>query len=186
MDIDKSLREVWQRQQPSPSLSHQLFDSVRRHRRAVIAKRAVEVLMTLAAVAVLGWPLWTGNLAPVHWLLIPFFSVFLIVSWTLVFRQRRGAYLAVSENVAAFAKQRQSQLLDSLKDLKFTELGVIALLVYSAVAFVAALWLGSAAWKISATVLLVYSTFCFFITRLLVRRKRRNLWREYRAVRRIA
>jgi hypothetical protein len=185
MDIDESLREVWQRQQPSQSLSHQLFDSVKRHRRAVIVQRAVEVLLTLAAVAVLGWPIWTGNLAPVHWLLIPFFTVFLVVSWTLVLRQRRSANLAVSENVAAFAKQRQLQLQDSMKDLKFTQLSAIALLVYAAVAFLGAHWLGDADWQFSANVLLVYSTCCYFLTRVLVRRKRRRVWREYRAVRRI-
>ena len=185
MDIDESLREVWQRQQPSQMLSHQLFDSVKRHRRAVILQRVVEVLMTLAAVAVLGWPLWTGNLAPVHWLLIPFFTVFLIVSWTLVLRQRRSANLEVSENVAAFAKQRKLQLLDSLKDLKFSQISAIALLIYAAVAFLGAHWLGGADWQFSANFLLLYSTGCYLGTRPLVRRKRRRLWREYRAVRRI-
>lgn len=185
MDNDEALRELWQRQKPSRALTDGLFNRVKRHRRALMAQRGLEVAMTLAAVAVLGWPVWTGDAAPVHWLLIPFFSVFLIVSWTVALSQGLGANPALSENAATFANQRKQQVLRALKNLKLTERSVIALLVYAAAALIGGLLLGDSSWKYSASFLLAYSAACYFFARWLVGRKRRAYWREYRALRRI-
>lgn len=185
MDIDEPLRELWQRQQPPQADAHYLFERVRRQRRAVIVRRTVEVALTLMAVAVLGWPMWNGNLEPAHWLLIPFFSVFLIVIWTILLKQQLGRKPAVSESAAVFARQRKRQLLDSLKNLSLAERGALALFIYAAVAFAGGYLLGDSAWKFATSFLLAYSGCWYFATRWLVPRKRRALWREYRAVRRM-
>lgn len=185
MDTDERLRALWQRQQPPPALVHDLAGRVARHRRAVMARRALEVLLTVAAVVVFARPLWTGDVSPEHWLLMPFFAVFLIASWTVILRQHLGAPLAASESAAVYARLRQLQLRDSLRNLRLAERSAIALLVYATAAFVGAFWFDAAAWRSAAITLLAYSALWYLGTRWLVTRKRRAMWREYRAVRRI-
>jgi len=186
MDTDEHLRELWQRQQPPQDAVRGLLGRVAHHRRAVIARRALEVILTLAAIGWFAWSTWTGDLSPSHWLLMPFFSVFLIVAWTVVLRQRLGAQAAVSESAAIYAKVRQLQLRDSLRSLMLAQRSAIALLVYATAALIGAFLFGDAAWRSAASVLLAYSTLWYLGTRWLVRRKRRVLWREYRAMSRIA
>lgn len=185
MDTDEHLRELWQRHQPPQAVVHDLLGRVTRHRRAVIARRALEVMLTLAAAGLFAWSTWTGDLSPSQWLLIPFFSVFLIVSWAIVLQQRLGAKAAVSERAAIYAKARQLQLRHSLRNLTLAERSAIALLVYATAALVGAFLFGDAAWRSAASGLLAYSALWYLGTRWLVRRKRRTLWREYRAMRRI-
>ena len=186
MDTDEHLRALWQRQQPPQAVVRDLLGRVTRHRRAVFTRRALEVMLTLAAVAWFAWSTWTGDLSPRHWLLMPFFSVFLIVAWTVVLRQRLGAQAAVSESVAIYAKVRQLQLRDSLRNLTLAQRSAIALLGYATAALIGAWLFGDAAWRNAASVLLAYSALWYLGTRWLVRRKRRVVRREYRAMSRIA
>ncbi len=186
MDTDERLRALWQRQQPPPMAVHDLVGRVARHRRAVLARRALEVLLTLAAVAVFAWPLWTGDVSPKHWLLMPFFAVFLVVSWTVILRQRSTAPLAASESASVYARLRQLQLRDALRNLLLAERSAIALLAYAAVAFAGSWLLDDAAWRGAAGILLAYSALWYVGTRWLVTRKRRAMLREYRAVSRMA
>ncbi len=185
MDVDERLRTLWQQQQPPPAVLHDLAARVTRQRPAVTAGRAPEVLLTLAAVGVFVWPLWTGDMSPEHWLLMPFFAVFLVVSWTVLLRQRPGAPLVASESAAVYARLRQLQLRDSLRNLLLAERSAIALLVYAVAAFAGAFWLGDA-WHNAAATLLAYSGLWYLGTRWLTRRKRRAMLREYRALRRMA
>lgn len=185
MDTDERLRALWQQQQPPPAAFHDLAGRITRHRLAAMAYRALEVLLTLAAVGLFAWPLWTGEVSPRHWLLMPFFAVFLIVSWTVILRQRSRAQLAASESAAVYARLRLLQLRDSLRNLLLAERSAIALLVYAAAALVGAFWSDAAAWRSAAITLLAYSALWYLGTRWLVTRKRRAMWREYRAVRRM-
>lgn len=184
MDTDERLRKLWQQQQPPSEALHDLTVRVARHQRAVIMRRALEVLLTLAVVGVFAWPLWTGNVSPSHWLLMPFFAVFLVASWALILWQRPGAASAASESAAVYARLRQLQLRDALRNLWLAERGAIALLAYAAAAFAAAFWLGDA-WHNAAATLLAYSGLWYLGTRWLAKGKRRAMVREYRALRRM-
>ena len=186
MDIDARLQQLWQQQQPPHALSQQLLDRVRRQQRWMHLWRALELLLS---VAVLGWfahLFWTQALSPRHWLLLPFFSVFLVANWAVVLRHSLRSRTAVLADAAAYAGRRQLQLRQSLVGYKLASHSAAGLLVYAALAFVASALMGEDSWRQAALILLAYATLWFFGTRWLVQRKRRSALREYRAMRRIS
>lgn len=185
MNIDKDLCDLWQRQQPPQTLARDLYARVRRHRRARFLRRAVEVALTVAALGLFVWSIRSGSSSPRLWLLMPYFSVFLMVSWTYILRQQAGERTAASESAAVYATVRQLQIRASLSDLVFAERSAIALLIYALAASIGAFLLMDADWRSAVSVLLLYSMVWYVGTRWLVGRKRRGLHREYRAISRI-
>ena len=95
MDInDDALRALWQRQQPPSGLADVMARKIQRHRRVEKVRRVIEVALTVAGVALLTSPVADGRLSPGQWLLIPFFSVFLVASWSILLRQQTEQPLA--------------------------------------------------------------------------------------------
>lgn len=185
MDIDTRLQQLWQQQQPPEALSQQLLLRVQRQQRLMQAWRVSELLLS---VGVTGWfahLLWTQSLLPRHWLLLPFFSVFLVVSWAVVLRQPRVSLTAACATAAAYAAARQRQLRAFLSDLKLAERSANGLLFYAGVVLAGSMLFGDGSWQGAALDLLVYAALWFAGTHWLVRRKRRRALKEYRSLGRI-
>ena len=65
MDInDDALRALWHRQQPPSALADEMARRIQRHRRAEKVRRAVEIALTIAGIALLAWPVADGRLSP--------------------------------------------------------------------------------------------------------------------------
>lgn len=185
MDIDKELRSLWQSQSiPAVSID-ELAARVRRHRRRLVLWRAGEAALTLFAVVALGKPLVDGEMTPVHWLLLPFFTVFLVVVWSVQLRRTERVPTTVSESVAVFARSRASQLRGSMRSLALTERSAWALLIYAAVAGSMAMLLGGGEWRIAGVWLLAWSALWCAGSRWWCARSRPRILAEYRRMRRL-
>ena len=182
---DDALRALWQRQQPPSRLADEVATRIVRNRRDEKIRRAVEVALTVAGIALLTWPAADGRLSAVQWLLIPFFSVFLIVSWTVVLRQAPEQRLAASEPVSVYARIRKVQLRVRLRHLKLATVSAFALSGYAAVSLAVSYWLGTAEWQEAAVRLTAWATVWTIGTWWLVRRSRAAVLSEYRRMARI-
>lgn len=186
MEIDEhALRDIWQRQQPPPLLAHELAGRVERHRRRARIHRAADVAVTVAGIALLVWPGADGRLSPSQWLLIPFFAVFVAVSWPIVLGRKRRLLAAALEPVSIYAQVRKAQLRDSSRHLKLAVGASVALLLYSAVALLVSLAAGADAWRDAAVGVAVWAAAWTAGTSVLARARARAIRWEYRRVGRL-
>ncbi len=187
MKIDKQdLSALWQQQKPPTNLAPSLTARIHRHRRAAAVRLVVEVALSVIGAALLLWPGSDGSLSPAQWLLIPFFAVFLAVSWTLILQQRSDRKFAASEPVSVYAPLRLQQLRGTLRNLKIASGSAIALGVYGLLVLMGAYLIGNEAWLDAAIRLVAWTSLWGAGTWVLVTRRRRISLREYRAVRRVA
>jgi cation transport ATPase len=182
MDADDRLRALWQGQ-PLPRVSTQeLFAQVHRHRRWLLLQRAVEAALTVAATA---WFLWLRPYTPVEWLLLPYFSVFLVVVWSLNLR-RSHPHAAATESVQIYAGLRQRQLRERLRELRLAQCCTDALVAYAVAALIAtALW-ADAEWLGAARHLAAAAVLWWLLYAMYLRRARMRSRREYRAMKRLS
>lgn len=186
MDInDDALRALWQRQQPPSGLADAMARRIQRHRRVEALRRAIEIALTVAGIALLTWPVAGGGLSPGQWLLIPFFSVFLVASWTLLLRQQADQRVAAHEPVSVYASIRKLQLRNRLRHLKLASVSALALGGYALVSVIACHLVGTAEWQHAALRLAAWSIAWMAGTGWLVRRQRAVIWQEYRRIARL-
>lgn len=187
MDIDdNALRTLWQRQQPPPGLADEMARKVLRHRRTEKVRRGVEIALTVVGIALLTWPAADGTLSPGQWLLLPFFSVFLIAVWTVLMRQRGDQRVAAHEPVSVYASIRKLQLRNRLRHLKLAGVAAIALVGYATVSVITCHLVGSAEWQDAALRLAAWAFVWAIGTWWLVRRQHAAIRQEYRRIARLA
>lgn len=186
MDInDDALRALWQRQQPPSGLADAMTRKVQRHRRTERVRRNIEIALTVAGIALLTWPVADGRLSPGQWLLIPFFSVFLVASWTILLRQQADQRVAAHEPVSVYASIRKLQLRNRLRHLKLASVSALALSGYALVSVIACYLFGTADWQDAALRLMAWAMFWTIGTWWLVRRQRAAIRQEYRRIARL-
>lgn len=183
---DEALQALWQRQQPPSQLADGVAARIVRHRRAERVRRAVEVILTVAGVALLTWPAADGGLSAAQWLLIPFFAVFLVVSWVVVLRKTPEQQVAAREPVSVYARIRKVQLHGRLRHLKLAAASAFALLAYATASLVLSYLLGTTEWQAAAVRLAAWATLWAIGTWWLARRHRAAVLSEYRRMTRIA
>lgn len=187
MDINEdALRALWQRQQPPSDLARTMARKVRRHRRLETLRRALDVVLTIGGIALLTWPVADGRLSPSQWLLIPFFSVFLVTSWSILLRQQADQRVAAHEPVAVYVSIRKVQLRNRLRHLKLASAAALALLGYALAGVIICYRFGSADWQHAALQLAVWAVLWTVGTGWLVRRQRATARRQYRQIARLA
>lgn len=186
MDInDDALRALWQRQQPPSGLADAMARKIQRHRRVEKVRRVIEVVLTVAGVALLTWPVADGKLSPGQWLLIPFFSVFLVASWSILLRQQTEQRIAAHEPVSVYASVRKLQLRNRLRHLKLAHMSALALSGYAVVSVIACHLFSAAEWQHAAHRLAVWAIAWMAGTWWLVSRQRAAIRQEYRRIARL-
>ncbi|MET0289291.1 MAG: hypothetical protein ABW178_06655 [Pseudoxanthomonas sp.] len=186
MDInDDTLRALWQRQQPPSGLADEMARKVQRHDRVEKVRRTAEVALTVAGIVLLTWPVADGRLSPGQWLLIPFFSVFLVATWTILLRQRADRRVAAQEPVAVYAFLRKLQLRNRLRHLKLASVAARALSSYALVSVITCYLIGTTAWQEAALRLAAWALAWMAGTWWLVRRQRVTIRQEYRRIARL-
>ncbi|MCF7750796.1 hypothetical protein KQ945_08560 [Bacillus subtilis subsp. subtilis] len=180
MDInDDALRALWQRQQPPSGHAAAMVRKVQRHRRLERLRRAIEMAVTVAGIALLMWPAADGRLSPGQWLLIPFFSVFLIVSWTVLLRPQADQRLAAHAPASVYVCIRKRQLRTRLRHLTLARAAATALIGYAWVSVIACWLVGTAAWQDAALRLAAWAIAWAIGTWWLVRRQGTAIRAEY-------
>lgn len=182
MSFDDILKDAWKGE--GRHAAHvDLSSRVRRKRRRHRLLRALEVALTLVAVLVFGHALASGRAGPSHWLLLPFYLVFLPAAWAFILRAPRRSAGNAAESVQSYATLRIAQLRTGLRDLWLARVAAWSLLAY-AVAASAGVWaLGDAAWRASGLTLLGASLAWSAGVSWFGRRWRRAWLREYRSMR---
>lgn len=183
MNIEDQLHAAWKAESGGHLDLAELTARVRRQRRRRYLQRAMELAMTLVAVAVFVHALTTQSMAPAHWLLLPFFAVFLPTVWILTLRAPRLDTDAATAPTHVYAQLRLAQLKISLRDLWLARRSAQGLLIYSVLACIGAWWFGDVQWRESAQVLLLYASVWLVATFLVTRRLGRRKHREYRNLR---
>lgn len=185
MSLDEQLARTWAGV-TRPSVPVEVLRArIKAQRRRWILHRGGEVLLTLAVLVVFGLALRDDGMTPRHWLLLPFYAVFLPVAWTLILRTPRSPAADSNENVHTYARLRLAQLRASLRELEIARRAALALLLYAVLAASAAWWLGSADWRQDAGWMLACAATWLLASELVIRRRRRRRLREYRAMRRL-
>lgn len=183
MNIEDQLRAAWNAESGGHLDLADLTARVRRQRRRRYLQRAMELVLTLVAVAVFAHALISQSMEPPHWLLLPFFAVFLPTAWMLTLRGPRPGTDTASAPTHVYAQLRLAQLKTSLRDLWLARRSAQGLLVYSVLACIGAWLFGDAQWRESALVLLVYALAWLVVALLLGRWFGRRRNREYRNLR---
>lgn len=183
-DLDELMRSAWQQQRPRQDAAA-LAARVRQQRLRQRLRRAVEIALTLVAIALLVMMLSVGTPAQEYWLLVPFFAAYLPMAWLLLLRAPRPQARDASSNVRDYAQLRLSQLRVGLRDLWMTRIAAWALLAYATAVTIAALVFADSRWQHAALRLLAYAGAWSAATFWLSRRRRRSSLREYRAMRRL-
>lgn len=184
MNFDDLLKDAWQGE-IGAAPRHDLTRLVRSRQRRQRLQRMLELALTLAAVLVFGQALLSGRAEPSHWLLMPFFAVFLPIAWTIVLRAPLRQAGDVSERVSIYARLRLAQLRMGLRDLWLARRAAWALLGYATVVNLG-VWLPAAThWRSAAWPLLTVAVGWLVATVWLSGALRRRWLREYRAVRRL-
>jgi hypothetical protein len=181
MDFDEQLTRSWQTETRSAT-STELTKLINRQRLRIRALRSLEVLLTLVAMLVFGQALVSRSLEPAHWLLLPFFAVFLPLAWTIILRAPRRASRDLTESTSIYARLRLAQLRTNLRDLWLARATACALVVYAVIANILVWTAADASWRPAAWTLLAYALIWAIGTWWLNRRLRRALLREYRSV----
>jgi len=184
MKFDDLLQQAWQRQAPPPATSD-LTLRVRRHRQRYQVQRALEVVLTLAALLLFGHALLNGRTTASHWLLMPFFIVYLPIVWIIVLRAPRNHAGNVSERVSTYAQLRMAQLRTLLRDLWLARTIAWTLLGYAVVANLGVWLAGDSHWRSAGLFLLAFAAVWLGITLGLSRIMHRRWLKEFRAVRRL-
>jgi len=181
MDFDEQLSRSWQTETRTATTT-ELTARITRQRLRIRARRGLEVLLTLLAVLVFGQALIARSLDPAHWLLLPFFTVFLPLAWTVTLRTPRRSSRDLTESTRIYARLRQAQLRTNLRDLWLARVAAGALLAYAVVANALVRAIAEASWHPAAWTLLAYAMVWATGTWWIDQRLRRAWLREYRAV----
>lgn len=184
MNFDDLLQQVWQGEH-RPVSQQELTRRVRRQRLRIRLQRGGEVALTLVAVLVFGGALLSGNVGPSHWIMMPFFAVFIPVAWTIVLRAPRHRAWDATEKSNVYARLRLSQLRTSLRDLWLARVAAGVLFLYAVIANVIIWLVLDRHWREVGLILLVAAVAWLLATWVLLRLSRRRWLREYRAVRRL-
>lgn len=186
MDInDDALRALWQRQQPPSDLANAMARKVRRHHRREQLRFALDVSVTIGGIALLAWPVADGRLSPGQWLLIPFFSVFLITSWSIVLRQRHDQRVAAHQPMSVYVSIRKVQLRNRLRHLRLARTASLVLCGYALVSVVTCYLVATADWQQAALRLAAWAIIWALGTWWLVTRQRRATRQQYRQIARL-
>lgn len=178
MNIENRLRAAWNAELGEQFDLAGLTARVRRHRRRRCWQRVVEVMLTTFVIALFAHALTSQTMGPAHWLLLPFFAVFLPTAWILVLRSPRLDSEHAAAPTAVYAQLRLVQLKTSLRDLWFSRWSAQGLLIYSVVAGIGAWLFGDALWREAALWLLVYALAWMVAILLLARRLGQDRQRE--------
>jgi hypothetical protein len=184
MKFDDLLKDAWQGQTHA-AMQQDLTRRVRRRQRRLRLLRTMEVALTLIAVLVFGQALLSGRADPAHWLLMPFFAVFLPMAWIIVLRAPRRHATDATGSASTYARLRLAQLRTGLRDLWLARTAAWFLLGYAVVANTGVWLLAGEAWRGAALALLVMAVASLAATIWLSRRLRQRWLREYRAVQRL-
>lgn len=183
MNIEDQLRAAWNAESGEHLDLASLTATVRRHRRRRYWQRAMEVVLTIIAIVLFAHALIWQEMGPSHWLLLPFFAVFLPTAWILVLRGPRPDFEEATAATTVYAQLRLVQLKTSLKDLKFARRSAQGLAIYSVLTCVGAWLFGDALWRETALWLLAFALTWLIATLLLSSRLGRDRQREYRNLR---
>lgn len=184
MKFDDLLKDAWQGQTPS-AVQQDLTRRVRRRQWRLRLLRTMEVALTATAMLVFGQALLSGRVEPAHWLLMPFFVVFLPLAWVVVLRAPRRHARDAAESASTYAQLRLVQLRAGLRDLWLARTTGWLLLAYAVVANAGAWLLAGEAWRGAGFALLAMALASLATTVCLSRTLRQRWLREYRAVRRL-
>lgn len=157
MNIEDQLHAAWNAESGGQVGLNSLTVRVRRQQRRRFMQRTLEVTLTIAAIALFAHALISQSMGPSHWLLLPFFAVFLPTVWLLTLRGPRPDTEATGESTTVYARIRLAQLKISLRDLWLTRRTAQGLLAYAIVASLGAWLYGDAQWHTAALWLLIYA-----------------------------
>lgn len=184
MDADDRLRQLWQTQ-PLPDIAPaQLLVQLRRHQRRLWLKRLFEAVLTAITATVFTVVPLLRPYTPAEWLLLPFFSVFLVVIWSINLRRRHRWQLAAA-STRVYAGLRLAQLRDSLRELRLTHQTTMALILYALAAQAITSLQGRTPWFEAATALLAGALLAGLAGQFYTNWARRRCYREYRNLRRL-
>ncbi len=157
MNMNERLQSVWEAETGESVLLDSLTRKVRRQRRRLQLRRVAEILLTLAAIIVFAHALLSQTMSPAHWVLLPFFIVFLPTVWTLILRAPRQDATELTAPTNAYARVRIAQLQSGLRELWIANRTAQALFAYSVAFNVATWWFGDPEWIRVGLGLLAYS-----------------------------
>lgn len=184
MKFDELMKDAWQGQTHA-SVQQDLTGRVRRRQLRLRVLRTLEVALTAVALLVFGQALLSGRVDPAHWLLMPFFVVFLPMAWAVMLRAPRRRATDATGSASTYARLRLAQLRTGLRDLWLARVAGWLLLGYALVANAGVWLLAGEAWRDAGLALLVMAAASLAVTVWLSRTLRQRWLREYRAVRRL-
>ncbi len=179
MNIEDQLRAAWNAESGEHLDLASLTTKVRRHHRRRYWQRAVEVILTVVTMMLFAHALISQAMQPAHWLLLPFFAIFLPTAWLLVLRSPRLETEHATAPTTVYAQRRLVQLKTSLRDLRLARRSAQGLLIYSVLACVGAWLFGDALWRETALWLLTFALAWLVATLLLTRWLGRDRRREH-------
>ncbi len=157
MTIEDQLRAAWNAESGGQVDLTSLTARVRRQQRRRFMQRSLEAMLTVAAVALFAHALISQTMGPSHWLLLPFFAVFLPTAWLLTFRGPRLDTEATAAPTNVYARIRLAQLKVNLRDLWLAKRTAQGLFAYALLACLGAWRFGDAQWREAALWLLAYA-----------------------------
>ena len=183
MEIEDQLRTAWNAESGAQADLAGLTARVRRQQRRMMLQRLLEVTLTVAAIVLFAHALASQAMAPAHWLLLPFFAVFLPTAWLLTLRGPRPDAEAATEPTNVYARIRLAQVKISLRDLWLARRAAQGLLVYALLGCLGAWIFGDAQWREAALWLLIYALAWLGASLLVTHRIGRRTRSEYRNLR---
>lgn len=184
MNFNEELSSAWHAEQGGPDMA-KLTARVQRHRRRHGLMRVLEIALTCGAIVVFGHAFGTGSATSAHWLLLPFFAIYLPAAWIMLLRKARLQDGHSSKAPQDYARHRMFQLRTSLRDIWLARRFALFLLGYAAVAVAVTFFLGDVEWQEVARALLICALAWTGATFLLSRLLRVRRLREYRSARRM-
>lgn len=157
MNMNKRLQSAWQAETGESVMLESLTRKVRRQRRRKQLQRVAAILLTLAAIVIFVHALLSQTMGPAHWVLLPFFVVFLPTVWSLTLRAPRQDATELTVPTNAYARVRIAQLRSSLRELRIAKRTAQALFAYSVAVNAAIWWSGNPEWIRVSLALLAYS-----------------------------
>ena len=172
--------QTWQSSYVDRVDSEVLLARVTRVRRRRVLLRTLELVMTLVAFVVLLPPVVQGQAAPEHWLLLPFFAVFLPWVWWHALNEHKDRQCIAVEAGSDYVRLRAGQIDIALKQIRLFSLAAHGLLVYAVIALVVLALASTLVWQRAATVLVLWALLWWLGTHFLVGIRRRRLITERR------